>query len=135
MNQIFDNFISKLELESWQKRSNEALQIGAKINPEGTELFNKIKELIKLKFRSCRYYKIDSSYKLKPHKDPGEFVALFYPFDSDAGLGIYNDKDELINTIEVKQNRLILFDCSENKHAQIPPKQGFRYSIPFKFLA
>jgi len=132
--QVLDNFVSTRELVYWQTRINEGTRLGTPFDPKGTELWDKIKEIIGLQLTGSNLYLISSEDKPNPHRDPKQYSAIFYPFDSTGVLATYApDWKTIREKIDIKANRLILFACSEQVHAQIPPLSGRRFSVVFKF--
>ena len=131
---ILDNFVSTKELVYWQTRINEGTRQGTPFDPKGTELWAKIQEIIGLQLTGSNLYLISSEDKPNPHRDPKQYSAIFYPFDSSGYLVTYaEDWKTVTDSIQIKSNRLVLFDCSKEVHAQVPPITGRRYSVVFKF--
>ncbi len=131
---ILENFVSPKELVYWQTRINEATKNGTPFNPKGTELWGRIQEIIGLPLTRSDLYMITSEDGLKVHQDSKQYSAIFYPFDSTGVLATYEDDWKTMKKkIDIKSNRLVLFACSEEPHAQVPPLTGRRYSVVFKF--
>ncbi len=78
-------------------------------------------------------YRIDPMAKENPHIDRQQYSAIYYPANSDGGLGLYDLNWKLQTIVEVKRNRLVLFPCADHIHAQMPPTKGTRFSVVFKF--
>lgn len=131
---ILDNFVSTKELVYWQTRINEGKRQGTPFDPKGTELWNKIEEIVSLPLTRSDLYLIKPEDAPNLHKDQTQYSAIFYPFDSDGCLAIYEDDHKTQKElVDIKSNRLVLFACSDHYHSQIPPKTGRRYSVVFKF--
>lgn len=131
---VLDNFVSTKELVYWQTRINEGTRLGTPFDPKGTELWAKIQEIIGMNLTGSNLYLISSEDKANLHRDPKQYSVIFYPFDSDGALATFEDDWKTMKEkIDIKSNRLVLFACSEEVHAQIPPLSGRRYSVVFKF--
>jgi len=76
-------------------------------------------------------WRVPSTTINNPHQDFKKTSTVFYPFDSDGPLLIYNQDHTLKETIEVKENRLVAFASGKTIHSQMPPSKGIRYSVAF----
>lgn len=129
---IFDDFLPKKELIYWQTRITEATISGTPFNPEHEYLFEKINELIGLVFVGARLYRLPPGIPANPHQDSNQYAVVFYPYDNDGTLGIYDRDHKLIDRIAIKSNRLVLLDCANQIHAQIAGHSP-RFSVVFKY--
>lgn len=130
---ILENFLEE-ECDYWLNYcKNHATVPGYIFDPRGTELYKEVKRLIPLPLINTYLYCLEPNAEPNPHLDSQQYAVTYYPADSDGRLGFYDQKWKLFDSIGVKRNRLVLFECAAIIHSQIPPTQGTRYSVVFKF--
>lgn len=133
---LIDRAVSGRELARWQARALAVHGEQSTAVPEEEargELMGMVSRLIRLPLIHILLFAIEAGHETEIHKDGGEYVALFYPFDSSAGLRLQYPTGHT-QEIDVKKNRLILLACSDIGHQQIIPGDGsVRYSVAFKF--
>ena len=137
--EIIDNALGE-ELLYWQALVQQYNVQSTSLDPgdyEGTYLFRLAQACAgHYPIIHVLSFAIIDGHDTELHKDGGEYVVLFYPFNCPtAPLHVVID-GVLDQFIAVKENRLVSLDCDALAHRQmIPTDNTIRYSIAFKFDA
>lgn len=126
---IIDNFLTRERLEYIQELCNKSPNEITHI-PEDT--IPEILQQIPLKCKSSTIYRINDREMNDPHIDKDEFSVILYPFDSDGCLALYRD-GLFMHALSITENKLVLFECYEIWHKQVPPYHGDRICVVYKF--
>jgi hypothetical protein len=133
---VVDDAVSGPELAFWQSRVQTGTQSTGL--PEeavsGTELYGLAQRHTRgLSLIHCLLFDIRKGHETELHRDVGEYVVLFYPFDNE-GAPLRLCREGVLEEVAVKANRLVALNCTTIWHQQVAPKDdSSRYSVAFKF--
>lgn len=96
-----------------------------------SELYKKCEAIFKTPCTNAMIWRVPSTTKVNPHLDSKKKSTVFYPFDSDGALILYNPDHTIRERIEVKENRMVILESGQVIHGQEPPTNGTRYSVAF----
>lgn len=129
--EIIDNFLDEKELQYWQEKVKTGKESTALYENEvkDTTLYKKCKELVNLSLIHLLLFNVKKGNHVEMHKDVGEYATMFYPFNHSTATLKLKDKE-----IEIKENRLVLLNCTTTEHMQkLPEDDSIRYSIALKW--
>ena len=129
---IIDNFLDENELNYWKEKVKTGKESTALQENEfkDTVLYKKCRELVgDLPLIHLLLFNVTKGNHTELHKDIGEYACLFYPYSHPTASLTLRDSE-----IEVKENRLVLLNCTEVEHMQKKPDDdSIRYSIALKW--
>jgi len=132
---IIDNFLSSKELKKIQVLCL-ADSLSLQEFPKRGVLLEKCSKIARGgECISAMLYRVPADTTANPHRDGQPHSTVFYPFDSDGPLGIWNDDWKLKELIQIKENRLVSWDSVDLIHSQQPPSKGVRYSVALHWSA
>jgi len=130
--EVIDNFLPEEELKFWQEKVKTGRESTSLQEDEvkATLLYKKCKEFMgDLPLIHCLLFNVTKPNHTEMHRDVGEYVTLFYPYTHPTASLQLKDSE-----IEVKENRLVLLNCTELEHMQKKPEDdSIRYSVAFKW--
>jgi len=128
---IIDNFLSPDGLQLIKNKCLNSQLRAESFKSFESELFKKCQEVFHGSCIHAMIYRINPQAQSNPHIDYRKWSTVFYPFDSDGGLGIWTDNWKMTQIIKVKENRLVAYESGVVIHSQEPPSKGTRYSVAF----
>jgi len=130
--EVIDNFLPEEELKFWQEKVKTGRESTALYEDEvkDTLLYKKCKEFMgDLPLIHCLLFNVTKPNHTEMHRDIGEYVTLFYPYTHPTASLQLKDSE-----VEVKENRLVLLNCTEVEHMQKKPEDdSIRYSVALKW--
>ena len=129
---IIDDFLPLDELNYWKDKVKTGIESTALYEEDvkDTLLYKKCKEFVKdLPLIHCLLLNVKKEHHTEMHRDIGEYATLFYPFSHETASLQLKDSE-----VKVKENRLVLLNCTEVDHMQKKPDDdSIRYSVAFKW--
>lgn len=129
--QIIEDFLTPEGLKAVQELCLKNTKPAEPFGDTSSELYKLCEAVYHAPCKNAMIWRVPSTTINNPHCDSKKRSTVFYPFDSDGPLLLYHDDHTLMETIEVKQNRLVAFESGKIIHSQMPPTKGIRYSVAF----